>query len=192
MHPPGYAPVIDVQTLSDSYSFFGWAGERPDGETPGDKYRLYQVAGSSHIWTSQVDYTPGPADLVRAGFPANDWQDNCLEPNNPFPLEYQLNAAWDNLDRWVRSGIPPPHAPTSLRSATAPRPRRYSPTSTATRSAAFAAPPSMKAQLQQLYPSHNAYVQAVQSDVDNLRGGRWLTKEDAAAIVSRAQSAQIP
>jgi hypothetical protein len=219
VHPPGNAPVIDVQTLSDSYSFFGWAGERPDGDTAGNKYRLYQVAGSSHIWTSQVDYTPGPADLVRAGFPANDWQDNCLEPNNPFPLEYQLNAAWDNLDQWVRAGVPAPHAPHisavgdgtpaatiltdqygnalgGVRSPAVDVP-------TATYYGTTAGPgtctllwghwtPFSKAQLQQLYPSHNAYVQAVQSDVSSLRSGRWLTKEDAATIVSRAQSAPIP
>jgi len=219
VHPPGVAPVIDVQTLSDSYSFFGWAGERPDGDAPGDRYRLYQVSGSSHIWESQVAYTPGGDDLVRAGFPANDWQDNCLAPLNPFPLEYQLNAAFDNLDRWVRTGIPAPRAShmTAIGDGT--------PAATVVtdehgnalggvRSPAVDVPtatyygttpgggtclllwgsysPFDKAKLQQLYPSHDAYVRQVAADANALRDGRWLTPEDAAAITSTAEAAPVP
>ncbi len=219
LHPPGNAPVIDVQTLSDSYAFFGWAGEQPDGNSPGDYYRLYQVAGSSHIWTSQVDYTPGPDELVRAGFPANDWQDNCLDPDNPFPLQYQLDAAFDNLDRWVRTGTPAPSAPhiaaigdgtptatiltdqygNALGGVRSP----YVDVPTATYYGTTAGAgtclllwghytPFTSSQLQQLYPSHNTYVQQVQTDTNKLLAGRWLTQEDATAIINQAQAAPIP
>jgi hypothetical protein len=219
VHPPGNAPVIDVQTLSDSYSFFGWAGERPDGDAPGDRYRLYQVAGSSHIWTSQVAFTPGSDDLVRAGFPGNDWQDNCLAPLNPFPLEYQLNAAYDNLDAWVRTGVPAPHAPhmTAIGDGTPAATivtDEYGNALGGVRSPAVDVPtatyygttagggtclllwgsyePFTNEQLQRLYPSHDAYVRQVEADVHTLLDERWLTREDAAAITSAAQAAPVP
>jgi hypothetical protein len=140
-------------------------------------------------------------------------------PNNPFPLQYQFDAAWDSLDQWVRSGVPAPHAPHiaavgdgtptatiltdeygnalgGVRSPAVDVP-------TATYYGTTAGPgtclllwghwtPFSDAQLSQLYPSSSDYVQKVQSDVAALRADRWLTKEDAAAIVSQAQSAQIP
>jgi hypothetical protein len=219
VHPPGNAPVIDVQTLSDSYSFFGWAGERPDGDTPGDRYRLYQVPGSSHIWTSQVAYTPGPDDLVNAGFPANDWQDTCLAPLNPFPLEYQLNAAFDSLDAWVRTGVPAPRAPhiTAIGDGTPAATILTDEHGNAlggVRSPAIDVPtatyygttpgggtcmllwgsykPFSTAQLQRLYTSHDAYVGQVTADVNALLNERWLTPEDAAEITSTARAASIP
>ena len=211
--------MIDVQTLSDSYGFFGWAGERPDGDAPGDRYRLYQVSGSSHIWTSQVAYTPGSDDLVRAGFPANDWQDNCLAPLNPFPLEYQLNAAFDNLDTWVRTGVPAPQAShmTAIGDGTPAATiltDEYGNALGGVRSPAVDVPtatyygtapgggtclllwghyePFTASQLQRLYTSHDAYVTEVKADVHTLLNERWLTREDAAAITSAAQAAPVP
>jgi hypothetical protein len=219
LHPPGSAKVIDVQTLSDAYAFFGWAGEQPDGDTPGDYYRLYQVAGSSHIWTYQVDFTPGPDELVRGGFPANDWHDNCLYPDNPFPLQYQLDAAFDNLDRWVRTGTPAPHAPhiDAVGDGTPAATILTDQDGNAlggVRSPAVDVPtatyygttpgggtclllwghytPLTSDRLHQLYPTHAAYVSKVQTDAAALLKGRWLTKEDATAIVSEAKSSAIP
>jgi hypothetical protein len=215
VHPPGNAPVIDVQTLSDSYAFFGWAGEQPDS----DQYRLYQVSGSSHIWTGQVDFTPGPDELARAGFPPNDWQDNCLYPNNTFPLQYQLDAAFQNLDQWVRNGISAPHAPhiAAVGDGTAAATiltDQYGNALGGVRSPYVDVPtatyygttpgggtcmllwghytPFTSDQLAQLYPTHASYVSAVQADTNNLVAGRWLTQEDAAAIVREAQAAVVP
>ena len=139
VHPPRNAPVIDFQTLSDSYSFFGWAGEEPDSDTPTDRYMLYQIPGASHIWTYQVAYTPGAAELSRDGYPANDWQDQCLDTNlNPFPLQYFMDAGFANLDAWVNTVRRHPMRHTSPQSATARPRRRSSTTSTATRLAACA------------------------------------------------------
>lgn len=219
VHPPANAPIIDVQTLSDSYSFFGWAGERPDSDLPGDKYRLYQVPGSAHIWSEQVAYTPGPDELVRAGFPANDWHDNCLEPLNPFPLQYVLDASFDSLDKWVRFGTPAPHAPhmTAVGDGTPAAtlvPDQYGNAEGGVRTPYVDVPtatyygttpgggtcmllwgsykPFSKSQLQQLYPTHAAYVSLVRQDAAGLVAQRWLTREDAALIVAQAQAAAIP
>jgi hypothetical protein len=196
LHPPPNVPVIDVQTLSDSYSFFGWAGEEADSNTPTDKYMLYQVPGASHIWTYQVAYTPGPAELVAAGHPANDWQDNCLDTNlNPFPLRYFMDGAFDNLDRWVTAGTPPPYAshieavgdgtPAAtivndqygnalggLRNPYVDVPiGTYYGTTPGTGTCTLLWghwTPFSQARLQQLYPTHADYVRLVKNDVSSL------------------------
>ena len=220
VHPPPNAPVIDVQTLSDSYSFLGWAGEEPDSNTPTDRYMLYQVPGASHIWTYQVAYTPGPAELTAAGHPANDWQDNCLDTNlNPFPLQYFIDGAFDSLDRWVTAGTPPPFAshieaigdgtPAAtivddqygnalggLRNPYVDVPiGTYYGTTAGTGTCELLWghwTPFSQPQLQQLYPTHQSYVTAVENDVDDLLAARFLTSADAAAIIQQAQNAAVP
>ena len=166
-----------------------------------------------------MDYTPGPDQLALAGFPPNDWQDNCLYPNNTFPLQYQLDAAFQNLDQWVRNGIPGPHAP-HIAAVGAGTPAatiltdQYGNALGGVRSPYVDVPtatyygttpgggtcmllwghymPFTSDQLAQLYPTHASYVSAVQADANNLLAGRWLTQEDAAAIIREAQTAVVP
>jgi hypothetical protein len=220
LHPPPAAPVVDVQTLSDSYAFFGWAGEEPDSDTSTDRYRLYQVPGSSHIWSYQVAFTPGPAELTRAGFPANDWQDNCVENNlNPFPLQYVMDGAFANLDQWVRRGTPPPHANhiTAIGDGTPAatiQTDQYGNALGGARTPYVDVPigtyygtslgsgtcellwghwaPFNSSQLQQMYPTHADYVQQVQEDVTRLLAAGWLTPADAAQIIAQAKGAAVP
>ena len=52
--------------------------------------------------------------------------------------------------------------------------------------------PFSQAQLQQLYPTHQSYVTAVENDVDDLLAARFLTSADAAAIIQQAQNAAGP
>jgi hypothetical protein len=99
VHPPGNAPVIDGQTQSDSYALRGILGIRPDGTRPGNSYRLYQVAGASDVWAEQVAFAPGPAEEVKAGFPANYWFPYCAQNVSDFPLQYPLDGAFANLFR---------------------------------------------------------------------------------------------
>ena len=219
LRPPGNAPVIDVQTLSDSYSFFGWAGEEPNSNTPADRYQLYQVPGSSHIWAYQVAFTPGGAELTRAGFPANDWQDNCLDPINPVPLQYVMDGAVENLDRWVRRGIAPPAAP-HITAAGDGTPGativndQYGNAQGGVRTPYVDVPiatyygttpgpgtctllwghwaPFNPAQLATLYPTHAAYVTPVKDEANRLAEEHWLTRQDAALISAEAQRANVP
>ena len=220
LHPPPDVPVIDIQTLSDSYSFLGWAGEEPDSNTPTDRYMLYQVPGASHIWTYQVDFTPGPAELTAAGYPANDWQDNCLDTNlNPFPLQYFMDSAFGNLDRWVNTGTPPPFAP-HIEAVGDGTPAativddQYGNALGGLRNPYVDVPigtyygttpgggtctllwghwtPFSQGELQQLYPTSSDYVDKVKDDVANLLDNRFLTREDAAAVIQQAENAGVP
>jgi hypothetical protein len=220
VHPPANAPVIDFQTLSDSYSFFGWAGEQEDSNTPTDRYMLYQMPGASHIWAEQVAYTPGGAELVAAGYPANDWQDECLDTNlNPFPLQYFMDAGFDNLDRWVNQGKPPPYAPL-IDAVGAGTPAativddQYGNALGGLRNPYVDVPigtyygttpgsgtcellwghwtPFSESQLEQLYPTHADYVQEVTDDTDSLLAQGLVTSVDAGAIIAQARSADVP
>lgn len=109
--PPGDAPVISVQTESDfNGPFFGpglpW--RRDDSDEPGDRFRLYEVPGSAHIWAGHRAFTPASEDLIAAGEPGNDWATFCVQENTDFPLEYVFNAAFANLSKWIERGKPPP------------------------------------------------------------------------------------
>ena len=220
VHPPPNAPVIDVQTLSDSYAFFGWAGRQRDSIGPKDRYMLYQVPGASHIWTYQVAFTPGHAELVRAGYPANDWQDDCLDTDlNPFPLQYFMDAAFDNLDRWVRDNIAPPKVPL-IKAVGRGTPAatmvtdQYGNALGGLRNPYISVPigtyygttpgggtcellwghwtPFSTTRLKQLYPTHRRYVDLVTRNAAGLLSKRLLTSEDAAAVVDQAAAADVP
>jgi alpha/beta hydrolase family protein len=102
--------VISIQTLSDFYRLNGFYRRRPDSTGPAGNYRLYDVAGAGHVSSTQVAYTPSGDELVRAGFPANWWDSYCDGELTTFPLEYAIDAAFANLFRWARDGVPVPIA----------------------------------------------------------------------------------
>ena len=90
---------------------------REDSDAPGDKYRLYEVAGSSHMDFYLYHNMPVVEDQVKAGaqpFLAQ-WPlaYQCV-PETPTPAwpsyKYALNASFMNLDTWVRKGTPAPKA----------------------------------------------------------------------------------
>ena len=215
VHPPGDAPVIDVQTLSDSYALGGSSGVRPDGTGSGDNYRLYQVAGASHIWAEQVRYATGPAEEVKAGFPANWWFPYCAQDVNNFPLQYPLDGAFANLIRWVRDGVPAPSAPRIETSASGaivddsngnalggvrtpyvdvPTETYYGTTpGTGTCEALWGHDvPFAAYYLKSLYPTHSDYVAKVLADTKQLVSERWLTPQDGQAIDNQAERSRVP
>ena len=103
---PGSAPVIAIQTLSDFYPLDGFYSRRADATGADGNYRLYEIAGAGHIWSTQVAYTPSGGEPVRAGFPANWWDPYCNGEPTTFPSEYPIDGALANLFRWVRDGFP--------------------------------------------------------------------------------------
>jgi len=102
---PGSAPVIAIQTLSDFYPLDGFYSRRADATGSDGNYRLYEIAGAGHIWSTQVAYTPSGGEPVRAGFPAN-WDPYCNGEPTTFPSEYPIDGALANPFRWVRDGFP--------------------------------------------------------------------------------------
>jgi hypothetical protein len=215
VHPPANAPVIDVQTLSDSYALGGSSGVRPDGDGPGNNYRLYQVPGASHVWAEQVRYAPGPSEELKAGFPANYWFPYCAQDVNNFPLQYPMDGAFADLIRWVRDGVSAPeialitsnssdqietdangNALGGLRTpyVDVPTETYYGTTpGTGTCESLWGRDePFARYYLKTLYPTHVDYVSKVTQDVDNLVGEHYLTAADGHKIIARAADSRVP
>ncbi|HXD16266.1 MAG TPA: alpha/beta hydrolase domain-containing protein [Vicinamibacterales bacterium] len=91
---------------------------REDSDAPGDRYRLYEIAGGAHADAAFYPYIPAVADLRKIGSPypfLASWPfANQCEPEQTLaktPINtYALDAALANLTRWVRDGVPPPKA----------------------------------------------------------------------------------
>jgi hypothetical protein len=111
--PPGSMmgarePVIAVNTESEN-RMANWYGDFDD---PCFKFRTYQIAGSSHDTKyNLLDYygERGLAELDRIGI-KNAYYGADGDPLD-YPCEVVFNAAFYHLYRWVRDGIPAPHAP---------------------------------------------------------------------------------
>lgn len=222
-------PIMRVQSQSD---FGFWLGSRSSGialgntlhrrldsDVPGDQFRLYEIAGDSHVTSEQPDFAPDSRDLAQAG-QTTTLRDTCNEqPPSDFPAHALLDAMWLNLELWVRYGIPPPHA---ARIATAntgtPQeltafdefanasggvrsPELQVPTETFVPFSTGRSPfcvlqgyvvPFSHVQLRRLYASHGIYIAAVQQALARLVRERWLVPADATELLLRAEHAIVP
>ena len=108
-------PVVRLLTEGDVLTSFNM--RRDDSDAPGDLYRLYEVAGSSHMDASYYRHLPVIEDQTKMGQPAfaSAWplayKCDIEIPITDAPLyRYAVNAALVNVDRWVREGKPAPRA----------------------------------------------------------------------------------
>jgi hypothetical protein len=90
--PPVDVPVIQIPTMTEAESLAPDAERRPDGDAPGDQFRIYEFAGMSHNDSrSNATYSPDP----------------CMFPVSRFPLGGFMAVGLDHLIRWA-AGTPPP------------------------------------------------------------------------------------
>jgi hypothetical protein len=109
-------PVLVFQTETD-VSFSNASARQPDT----DKYRLWEVAGTSHfdfygLSIGKTDTGAGQGgDAILASMlnPTNqpDPLFTCGSPINTGPAHYVLDAAFNGLIRWVAKGVQPSVAP---------------------------------------------------------------------------------
>jgi hypothetical protein len=92
---------------------------RDDSDDRADRFRLYEVAGVSHIDKAAYSQFPVVADQIAAvgatqGTPEWPFNITC-EPPIPLTeqpaLTYVYDAAFQHLFRWARRGTAPPKAP---------------------------------------------------------------------------------
>jgi hypothetical protein len=205
-------PVMELQgerELLVTISVYGSLGyRRPDSKT----YRLYEVAGMSHINSE-------PANPI-SGFAASL---TCEWPPGATPSAFRQTDVWemafDNLVRWISKGVAPPHAARialetdgrtvkrdangnalgGVRSVAVDVPTAsITPTSLAP--GGVVANPCAYAgyqldlsreRLQQLYRSHAGYVRQVAKEADKLVDERSLLRENASDIVAAARDSNI-
>jgi hypothetical protein len=108
-------PVLTIQSETDVVRLGGIGARQPDT----DRIRLWEVAGAAHfdvygLIASQLDDgTLSPARLAELNAPISEVIGiPTSAPINAGPqFHYVMQAAVAALDRWVRTGTPPPPAP---------------------------------------------------------------------------------
>ena len=96
-------PIVDVpmiqmptQTEVVTWAERGIAYRRPDSDAPGNRFRLYEVAGMPHNNSRE---SPAFAN------------DPCTVPVTDFPAGAFTALALNHLIEWITKGTAPPHAP---------------------------------------------------------------------------------
>jgi hypothetical protein len=96
-------PIVDVpmiqmptQTEVVTWAEQGIAYRRPDSDEPGNRFRLYEVAGMPH---NNSRDSPGFLN------------DPCTLPVTDFPAGAFTALALNHLIAWIATGTTPPHAP---------------------------------------------------------------------------------
>lgn len=193
------AKVLRLDTETEVV--LNWVRRQPDSDT----YRGWEIAGGSHIdyWfaTFRQPY------LAREGMPSSALE--CARtPFSRVDSKVVYNAGYQHLVEWVRGGAPPPVAPPIQ---TTPRDANGlarggirlaavdAPTATNTGENAGAGvcymlgshEPFSAAQFAALYPTHDAYVQAVREvTARNVRDG-FVLPADADEIVRAAVESRV-
>jgi hypothetical protein len=110
-------PVVAVVGQGEVVGSAPW--RRPDSDEPGSRFRLYEISGGAHIeWSSYKGFPllqdQAAAGIMPAGTPDWPFAARC-DPDIPLDvvpiMPYAFNAAFLNLEQWVRKGIAPPRAP---------------------------------------------------------------------------------
>jgi ABC-type amino acid transport substrate-binding protein len=214
-------PVIRVVSQTDVLGTY--ARRRDDSDAPGDRYRLYEIAGAPHADASFYPYIPTVADEKKAGgapdlaswpFPAQCQPEISLL-RVPI-MTYALDAAWANLTRWVRDGVPAPRAArVAVENGGTPQARvvtdqfgnavggvrtPYVEVPTATYYTSTKGPglcgnlahsePFPWAKLEAVYGSSRNYAAKVADSVDRLAKDRWLVESDGRRMKAEAMTGQ--
>jgi hypothetical protein len=206
-------PVMRVMTMSEYLTFGGGVAARlPDSDAPPNLTRNYEIAGAAHATPDELNFAAAPADIEKAGRPVPPM--SCNEgPRSRFPNGPAFNAIFHNLDLWIRHGTPPPKAePVEVQDGKAKldkfgnviggvrSPYVDVPTSTwygASTGESFCRiagheVPFDEAKVRELYPSHKAYVEAVEADVNKLVRERFLIKQDGDEMIEAAEKSVRP
>jgi hypothetical protein len=205
------AGVPVIQMMSQSDYLFGIASREPDGDTPPDRFRHYEMAGAAHATPDELFYSARPEDILAAGREVPAMSCNNV-PRSRFPNRIFIDAALQNIDLWSRQGLPAPPGRDILVEGGQPvldefgnvlgglrSPYLDVPTSTWFGSSpggsfCFIAGhevPFDQATLDELYPSQGAYVSAVARDVGELVGDRYITRADGQKLIREAAQTDI-
>ena len=90
-------PLLQMQTQTEVNATAGMGNKyrKPDGDTPGNKYRLYEMAGMPHNDSREnPNYHPDP----------------CEKPVTNFPEGAAMSMGLHHLIQWVDKGKVPPRA----------------------------------------------------------------------------------
>jgi hypothetical protein len=93
-------PLIQVPTMLEVRN--ANLTSRPDGDAPGDQYRLFTFPGMGHVDSrDNVRLQPNP----------------CKQPTSNFPMQAYMSIALNYLFMWVDKGVVPPHGDRVMKDA---------------------------------------------------------------------------
>jgi hypothetical protein len=211
-------PVLAFETETDLDE--GYAEDRqPDNRW----FRDWEVAGTSHAddYISIIGMSDNGRSNVAGTIVTKDDPltiIGCTAPPNSGPQHWVLDAAVSELNRWVRTGVAPPHAPRiELTAGTHPTIRRDAlgnalggirtpeldvPIATLTGTAATGQSPTCNlfgsttpftaAQLSSLYPTHADYVAKFDAATQRAVKAGFILPTDATQIEAAAASSNVP
>jgi hypothetical protein len=189
---------------------------RDDSDEPGDRYRLYELAGVAHMGTRYPPYNDNAM-----------WQNDPIGTAGSVPKDASMNSlphgelfsvGMHHLLRWVADGVTPPRAERievgadglfakdevgntrgGVRCAEMDVPRlRYqsNPGVDENGVPAFGVvgieEPLPKETLQRMYRDHADYTERFNRRVDELIDEGWLLAEDADELRNEAEKAEVP
>jgi len=181
---------------------------RPDGDTRGDRYRVYEVPGSAHGQLRLPTVFTQRADAF-----AMDGPFKCKNPISHFPFHHYYQSTLARIDAWSRRGIaPPPSQRIVLTADGKAQLDKFGTPEGGVRSTYTDVPiasysgqnesaaagasmcqgvgselPLSKAQLSTLYPSRGDYVSNVVRRANELERQGWLLPYNAEDIRQEAQ-----
>jgi hypothetical protein len=202
-------PVIAVLAQGEVVDSLPW--RRADSDDASDKFRLYEIAGASHIDGAAYVGLPSLQDQAASGATPQGnaaWPlTSKCEPDIPLTalpvMSYAFNSAFDNLEKWARTGTPAPRAPwielkdgaialdqfgNGLGGVRSP----YVDVPIATYTTTSPGPSTCRelghkipfdaARMSTLYGTDTVYADKVAQSVDRLVKERWLTEADGRKI----------
>ncbi|MDF2522687.1 MAG: hypothetical protein K0R31_328 [Clostridiales bacterium] len=104
-------PIIRIMSSADFTAMMGsktLSSRAPDSDEPGNKFRLYEVAGMGHntIWMNL--YKVGQSQLDKIGAKLSPADSTFTAATHDFPNFAFLNGGIINIEKWVNLGIAPP------------------------------------------------------------------------------------
>ena len=205
-------PIIRIASDSEIVLASVRAARRADSDQPQDRFREYEVAGAAHASQNELDYGPQYLDIIAAGAPMPPLTAG-FGTRSPLNIGIFQNAAFANLDRWVRYNVaPPPGALINFQNNTPVLDQFGNPTGGVRSSYLdvpnarwfYASPgtglnfligyvePFDTQQLQPLYNSHQDYVGKVNDDTRKLVNQGYILREDGDKIIQHAMSSDVP
>ena len=211
----GGTPVISLQTETDPIGVANGldpAVWRPDADEVNDRFRLWEVAGSSHNDRFGAEQALGllTRDFGLPFAPRCDWKGTMGV--NDFPMRFAWHAALQSLASWHESGVAPPSVPRIERTTSGvARDNRgnamgglrlpridvpvaiYGPFSTGglfCNLTGWQKPLTRKA-LQRLYPTRADYVSKVRAAVNEAIDAGVLLPQDGAALIASAKRGPV-
>ncbi len=201
-------PTVHMPTMTE-VNGNGGAYRRPDGDEPGNRYRLYEVAGMAHANSRETPtYVPNPCTLPVSDFPWGamaamglnhliEWADRGAVPPHAAPLEFDNNTANDGsrlaLDGNgnVKGGVRNPYVDVPAAAYGVPNagatPAAQFNCSIAGWRVAFD-----EQTLRDLYRNKGSYIGALNRRLMELVREGWMLPEYAEDVRADAQAIEIP